>query len=110
MTDFEDFEEFWPFYLGEHSQPATRALHFAGTTAVVATAATALLTKRPALLALLPVLGYTPAWIAHFFIEHNRPATFKHPFMSLRADFRMWSRMLAGELWRGEIAQSRVVR
>lgn len=106
MTEFNDFEEFWPFYLGEHRLPATRALHFVGTTAVVATAATALATKRPALLALLPVLGYAPAWISHFFVEHNRPATFKYPLMSLRADFRMWSRMLAGQLWSGDTAQS----
>jgi hypothetical protein len=96
---FNDFEEFWTFYLGEHARPATRALHFAGTSAVVATAALALLKRKPGLLALLPVVGYGPAWVSHFFIERNRPATFRYPLESLRADFRMWSRMLRGELW-----------
>jgi hypothetical protein len=106
MSDFVDFEEFWPFYLGEHSKPATRILHFAGTTAVVLTAALALARRKPALLALTPLLGYGPAWAAHFLIEGNRPATFKYPWMSFRADFRMWSRMLGGELWTEELASA----
>jgi hypothetical protein len=29
---FRSFEEFWPFYVGQHTMRGTRALHFAGTT------------------------------------------------------------------------------
>ena len=91
---FRSFEEFWPFYVKEHQKKATRILHFVGTTGAMACVAGGLLTKRRWLLALAPVVGYGPAWISHFFIEGNRPASFKHPLWSLRADLVMWSKMV----------------
>ena len=100
MIRCRSFEEFWPFYLREHSRPGTRLLHFAGTSLVVLIALAAAASGRWWLLALLPVAGYGFAWAAHLAVERNRPATFTHPLWSLRADFRMWLLWLTGRLGR----------
>jgi hypothetical protein len=100
MSDptFQSFEEFWPFYLGEHKDPVNRALHYVGTSLAIGTVATAVVTVNPAWLLLTPIVGYTPAWIGHFVIEGNRPATFKHPIWSLRGDLRMLAYALRGKI------------
>ena len=97
MARLASFEEFWPFYVSQHSRPSTRALHFAGTTLVLGSLlAGALVAPWCALLA--PVLGYGPAWVGHFFFEKNRPATFTYPLWSLRGDFRMYWLTLRGRM------------
>lgn len=95
---FESFEEFWPFYVSEHENPLNRALHYAGTTMVIGTVATAVVTMNPAWLLLAPVVGYGPAWVGHFFVEKNKPASFKHPLWSLRGDFKMYGLALRGKM------------
>jgi hypothetical protein len=92
------FAEFWPYYLRQHSRRRTRALHYLGTTLVIAVALLALLSGRWWWLAAMPVAGYAFAWLGHFAVEHNRPATFTHPLWSLAADFRMWALWLTGRL------------
>jgi hypothetical protein len=96
--EYKSFTEFWPFYLCEHARPATRALHYAGTTLVVALIVFALVTGHYWWLIALPLIGYGFAWIAHFGVEKNRPATFTYPLWSLAADFRMWGLWLTGRL------------
>jgi hypothetical protein len=92
------FDDFWLFYLREHSLPRTRALHYAGTALVLLIAAAALATATWWLLALIPIAGYGFAWTAHVRHERNRPATFTYPLWSLWADFRMFFLWLAGRL------------
>lgn len=97
-TRYASFAEFWPFYLREHSKPSTRALHYIGTTLVVAVAAFALASGRYWWFLAMPLAGYFFAWLAHFTLEKNRPATFTYPAWSLAADFRMWWLWLTGRL------------
>jgi hypothetical protein len=95
---FASFAEFYPFYLSEHSEPACRRLHFAGSLAVLLTLAAALVTRRWALLLLVPVLGYGFAWIGHFVFERNRPATFTYPLYSFLGDWAMFKDMILGRV------------
>ncbi|WP_338243258.1 DUF962 domain-containing protein [Aurantiacibacter hainanensis] len=95
---YTSFAAFWPYYLREHSRPRTRALHYVGTTLVVAVALFAVVTGRWLWLLAMPVAGYFFAWLAHFTVEKNRPATFTYPLWSLAADFRMWWMWLTGRL------------
>lgn len=85
----ESFEEFWPFYIGEHRLPLVRALHYFGTSMGTFTMMLAVVKGPLWLVPLALVLGYGPAWIGHFFIEQNKPASFKYPLWSLRADYKM---------------------
>ena len=96
--EFASFEEFWPFYVGEHKLPINRALHYAGTTMACGTVGAAVVTLNPLWLLATPIVGYGPAWVGHFILEGNRPATFKHPFYSLHGDFRMLKYALQGKM------------
>ena len=92
------YADFWPYYLWEHSSATNRLMHFAGTTTAFVLLGYIIATQSWAWLPLVLLAGYGPAWIGHFKIEHNRPATFKYPLWSLVSDFRMWGLMITGRL------------
>jgi hypothetical protein len=94
----KSFEDFWPHYLAEHSQPATRTLHAIGTTVGVACAVALVAKGKWKLLPLAFIPGYGAAWASHFLIEKNKPATFDHPLWSLRGDYKMIGLMLTGRM------------
>ena len=94
----QTYRDFWPFYLEEHSKPLTRGIHFIGTSLVFVVIAVAIATRSWWLLVLMPVAGYGFAWAAHFIVEKNRPATFKHPFYSFAGDWVMFKDILAGKI------------
>jgi hypothetical protein len=99
VTDrIRTYDEFWPYYLREHSRPETRNVHFAGTAVAVVSLAALFVSGNLWFILVALVSGYAPAWFAHFFIEQNRPATFRYPFWSLISDFRMAGAWVTGGL------------
>ena len=92
------YREFWPFYLREHAKPETRLWHIIGTGAASMLLVAALVTFSYELLLGALIAGYGPAWFAHFFVEKNRPATFRRPIWSLVSDYRMAGAWLTGSL------------
>jgi hypothetical protein len=95
---FETFRAFYPYYLREHSDINCRRLHFLGTALVISTAVYAFATRTWWLMLLLPVFGYSFAWVGHYVFERNQPATFKYPFYSLAGDFVMFRDLLVGKV------------
>jgi hypothetical protein len=96
--EFSSYEEFFTFYLHEHSDARNRAMHAAGTLLGLCTLIVPFVIGRPWYALLWPVVAYGFAWTGHFLIEGNKPATFGHPFWSFISDFKMLGLMLAGRL------------
>jgi hypothetical protein len=95
---YRTLKEFYPFYLGEHSNRTNRRLHFIGTSLALVLFSAALVFQVWWLIAVAFVQGYAWAWAGHFFIEKNKPATFKHPWLSFLGDWKMWWEMLTGKI------------
>jgi len=93
---YRSFDEFYRFYLREHTHPVSRRLHVTGTCLALLLLALAAVLRAPWLLLAAAVCGYGFAWAGHFFFERNRPATFTHPWWSLRGDFRLLAETLTG--------------
>ena len=96
----ETYSEFWDYYVREHSRPLTRGLHFVGTTLGIALVVYFIATGRWYFFPVFPLIGYAFAWFAHFVVEKNRPATFKHPLWSFISDFKMIWYILTGRMGR----------
>ena len=94
----KSYREFWPIYIAQHGRPATRLLHFIGTSGALALITMAAVLPQLWLLLAAPFSGYFFAWVGHFFVEKNRPATFKYPLFSLIGDFHMYGLMWLGRM------------
>lgn len=106
---YRTFAEFWTFYVTEHSLPATRWLHFIGTSTGAVLAIVGVATGMWWLVPVGVVSGYGPAWIGHFFVEKNRPASFKQPIYSFMGDWKMLAYMVTGRM-DAELARARRIQ
>jgi hypothetical protein len=100
---FQSFDDFYPFYIGEHQHPTNRRMHVVGTGIVVFCLVMVLLDgliDGAGWLVLAPLVGYGMAWAGHYFFEKNQPATFTYPLWSLMGDFKMaWEVVTQKRAW-----------
>lgn len=97
-NEFNNFKEFYPFYLSQHENKVCRLLHFVGSMLVIVLISLSIFLSAYFYLLLCPIIGYGFAWIGHYFFEKNRPATFTYPLYSFIGDWVMFKDILFGNI------------
>ena len=99
MQFWQNYNNYWPDYLREHSRPLTRVCHYLQTSiGGLAILAIIYFQSLIYLLALLPII-FVFALLVHILIEKNKPAAADHPFWwSVLNDLRMLCHMMTGTL------------
>ena len=95
---YKDFKSFYSYYLTEHADAKNRLLHFLGTLFFFVCLLAGIITGKGWLFVLIPFAGYGFAWIGHYYIEKNKPATFTYPVFSLASDFLMFWHIITGQI------------
>jgi hypothetical protein len=95
---FRSYDEFFQFYLHEHSDAGNRRMHALGMFLGFVVAVAAVATRHYRYVLLWVPIAYALSFAGHFLIEKNKPATFGHPFWSFISDFRMLGLMVTGRL------------
>ena len=94
---YTNFKDFYPYYLSEHSHKTTKLLHFIGTSISLYFLFSFFRTFDFVYIIFSLLSGYGFAWVSHFFIEKNKPATFKYPFYSFIGDHLMFIEIIMGK-------------
>jgi hypothetical protein len=97
MERYKSFEDFYPYYIAEHDHKYTKLMHFIGTSISIYFLIKFILSFNFLFILYALLAGYGFAWVGHFFIEKNKPATFKYPFYSLKGDYKMYLEILQGK-------------
>jgi hypothetical protein len=95
---YQRFDDFWPYYVSEHANPLNRKLHFWGTNNLFFWLVLAIVGRSPKLVVFAVISSYAYAWIGHFLIEKNRPATLNYPFLSALGDLQMYVKTWQGQM------------
>ncbi len=87
---FESFEEFYPFYLSQHTHPINRLLHVVGTAFTISYTLKFLFTGRWYFIPIAFLIGHALGRAGHFFIEKNKTADVEYTLYNFMADWRMF--------------------
>ena len=93
---YKNFKDFYPYYISEHSHKTTKLLHFIGTTFSLYFLINFFLSFEIKFIFFSLISGYGFAWVAHFFVDKNKPATFTYPLYSFVDDHLLYIDILRG--------------
>jgi hypothetical protein len=100
---FQSLEEYYPYYLSQHSNRNCRRLHVVGNSIIIGSVAAAV-AQRDAKLAVLGVgAGYAAAWLGHILFEDDQTPleplllAARNPFYGFLCDWRMFGDVLRGK-------------
>jgi hypothetical protein len=94
----ETYDEFWKFYLRQHSHPTTKLVHALGLALALIGMVWGAFQGQWWMVPGAVIVGYAMLWTSHFLIEHNLPATWSYPLWSLKSEFRMVGLWLSNRL------------
>ena len=97
MKKIRSFKDFYPFYLEQHNSSSNKLFHFIGTSISIIFLFKLFVSLNLIYLLFALIAGYGFAWVGHFFIEKNKPATFSYPLYSLIADYKMFFEIVIGK-------------
>ena len=95
---YNNFSEFYPFYLSQHENQTCRRFHFIGSFLILLLIVYVVIFGNYLLFWFIPIVGYGFAWLGHILFEKNKPATFKYPIYSLIGDWVMFKDILLGKI------------
>ena len=96
---FDSFEEFWPHYLEEHSDPNNRLVHAIVTPVGIASTLAFAIAVTPWAIPLGIVGTYGSLWaFGHAMFQGNKPSTLQNPVYSFLSDFKMVGMMYMGKI------------
>ena len=101
MSDETSYDDFWLMYLREHSERATRLIHYLGISVIILAVIAAIVTKTWWIAVAGIAIGYLTAWFAHWVFQHNEPVVFEGPkaaFWSFMSAARMYVLAMSGQL------------
>ncbi|MFQ3334200.1 MAG: hypothetical protein ACI8XI_000875 [Woeseiaceae bacterium] len=94
---YSNFKDFYPYYIQQHKNKYTKLLHFIGAWFFISFISILIYSHEIKYLLFAFLSAYGFAWIGHFFIEENKPATFDYPIYSFMGDCLMFIEILKGK-------------
>jgi len=95
---FNNFKEFYKYYLSQHRNPINRILHFAANIIIFICFILVFFIGKIWLFAVISVFGYCLALFGHLFFEKNKPVIFKYPFYGIGGDIVLFYDMISGRI------------